>query len=132
MCTTFHCLVGASIATPTDLIKVNFQAALQGHKLPYTTTIGGFQHIYREEGVRGLYKGTVVTTIRAGLVTSAAIGTYDVIKNNFVKPYLGVEDGIVLFSVCSMLAGVITTTAANPGEMNLQTELTLCSHIFYS
>lgn len=115
-------MAGASVANPTDLIKVNFQAALQGHKLPYATTMGGFQHIYREEGVRGLYKGTVVTTIRAALVTSAAIGTYDVIKNNLVKPYLEVEDGIVLFSVCSMLAGVITTTAANPGEIPLKAE----------
>jgi hypothetical protein len=94
---------------------VNLQAALQGQALPYSTLTGGVRHIYRREGVRGLYRGTGVTTLRAALVTSAAIGTYDVIKNNIVKPYLRVDDGFALFSVCSMLAGVVTTTVANPG-----------------
>ena len=107
--------LGASVANPTDLIKVNFQAALEGHSLPYSSTFGGFQHIWRQDGFKGLYKGTVVTTARAAIVTSAAIGTYDVIKNNIIKPVFHAEDGFMLFSTCSMLAGVVTTTAANPG-----------------
>lgn len=107
--------LGAMVANPTDLIKVNFQAVLPGRTLPYTSTIGGFLYIYRENGLAGLYKGGVATTCRAALVTSACIGSYDSIKNNVLKKYFHFQDGMPLFCTCSLLAGVIATTVANPG-----------------
>jgi hypothetical protein len=108
--------LGAAVANPTDLIKVNFQAALPGNSLPYNSTIGGFLHVYRERGVAGLYKGGVATTCRAALITSACIGSYDSIKNNLLKKYFHFQDGMPLFCTCSLLAGVIATTVANPGR----------------
>lgn len=76
--------------------------------------------MYHTEGVRrGLYRGGVFTTARAAILTSAVIGSYDSIKNNILKKYCGMQDGPVLFVTCSLLAGVITTTAANPGAYNI-------------
>lgn len=120
--------LGAIIANPTDLIKVNLQSALPSsasantiaaasNSLPYSTALGGLRHVYRTEGVRrGLYRGGLFTTARAAILTSAVIGSYDSIKNNILKEKFGMQDGNVLFVTCSMLAGVITTTAANPGQ----------------
>mmetsp|Transcript_3193 Transcript_3193/g.5662 ORF Transcript_3193/g.5662 Transcript_3193/m.5662 type:complete len:317 (+) Transcript_3193:54-1004(+) len=121
--------LGAIIANPTDLIKVNLQSVLPPTAasstgaaipppLPYTTALGGLRHIYATEGVRkGLYRGGLFTTARAAILTSAVIGSYDSIKNNILKEKFGMQDGNLLFVTCSMLAGVITTTAANPVDV---------------
>lgn len=116
--------LGAIVANPTDLIKVNLQSVLPPNSsapatpLPYSTALGGLKHVYQTEGIRqGLYRGGFFTTARAALLTSAVIGSYDSIKNNLLKKYFGMEDGMFLFVTCSMLAGVITTTAANPVDV---------------
>ena len=41
-------------------------------------------------------------------------GSYDTIKNNICKRYLGLEEGFLLHFVSSMISGVLTATAANP------------------
>ena len=41
-------------------------------------------------------------------------GSYDTIKNNVCKRYLGLEEGFPLHFVSSMISGVLTATAANP------------------
>jgi hypothetical protein len=107
--------IGAIIANPTDLIKVSFQAQLPGQLLPYTTSIGACSHIYRLEGIKGLWKGCLPTVARAAVVTSAQLGSYDSIKNNLLKRHFEMSDGIPLHFACSLLAGIITTTASNPG-----------------
>ncbi len=122
--------IGAFIANPTDLVKVNLQSVLPSNNildksvatrtsarpLSYSTALGGLRYIYRTEGIRrGLYRGGLFTTARAAILTSAVIGSYDSIKNNILKKHFGMQDGNILFITCSMLAGVITTTAANPG-----------------
>lgn len=48
------------------------------------------------------------------MLTSAQLGSYDTIKNNILIKYFGLSDGIFLHFSSSMIAGVITTTAANP------------------
>jgi hypothetical protein len=57
-----------------------------------------------------------VTCIRAALLNSAQIGSYDTIKNNVLIKYFGMENGFQLHLFASFIAGLITTTVANPGE----------------
>jgi solute carrier family 25 protein 14/30 len=64
--------------------------------------------------VGGLYKGWVVTSSRAAVLTSAQLGSYDTIKNNLLIGHFGLPEGFLLHLTSSMLAGIITTTAANP------------------
>lgn len=110
--------IGAAIATPTDLLKVNFQAVLPGQTLPYSTTYQGFIYIYKQNGLFGLWKGSIPTILRAAVVTSSVIGSYDTIKNNILKQHFHFEEGISLQFVCSLLAGVITTLTSNPCKKN--------------
>ena len=108
--------VGSVLANPTDLVKVILQAQVQGvARLPFKSAIGGFRHIYATEGVRGLYKGWEPTTVRAAVLTAAQLGSYDIIKNNILIESFNMKEGTALHFICSLLAGVITTTASNPG-----------------
>lgn len=56
------CTTGAmavSIAQPTDVVKVRFQAQLnlQGVDRRYSGALKAYGKIFREEGLRGLWKG---------------------------------------------------------------------------
>lgn len=111
--------VGAAIANPTDLIKIKFQASRPSQPLPFQSTLQGFRYILQRDGVFGLWKGSLPTIARAAVVTSTVLGSYDSIKNNLLKRYFHVEEGIQLQLFCSLLAGVITTLASNPSLSSL-------------
>ncbi len=110
--------VGSALANPLDLIKTRFQSNLPGEPLPYKNTFSAFGDIVAHHGFAGLYKGWMVTSSRAAVLTSAQLGSYDSIKNNLLIKLLGLEEGFHLHLCASMTAGVITTTAANPCESN--------------
>jgi hypothetical protein len=109
--------IGAILANPTDLIKVTFQAQLPSQILPFRTSLGACLHIYQRNGLPGLWRGCLPTMARAAVVTSAQVGSYDSIKNNLLKRYFQMKDGIPLHFACSLLAGIITTTASNPVDV---------------
>lgn len=108
---------GAAIANPFDLIKTRFQAVLPTEVAPYKNTIHGVFSIYKSNGISGLYKGWLVTSSRAAILTSAQLGSYDSIKNNIIKKYFNIEEGIALHFLSSMIAGLVTTTATNPVDV---------------
>lgn len=109
--------VGSAIANPLDIVKTRFQASMPGEKLPYNSMLGAFIEIHRNGGIRGLYKGWVVTSSRAAILTSAQLGSYDTIKNNLLIEVFGLHEGFFLHLTASMASGLITTTAANPGKL---------------
>mmetsp|Transcript_18317 Transcript_18317/g.26713 ORF Transcript_18317/g.26713 Transcript_18317/m.26713 type:complete len:112 (+) Transcript_18317:690-1025(+) len=45
------------------------------------------------------------------------MGSYDSIKNNFLRKHLGMQDGYPLHLTASLISGLITTTAANPVDV---------------
>jgi hypothetical protein len=108
--------VGAALCNPFDLVKTKFQAQLPNEILPYRNTASGFYHIVKEHGFLGLYRGTTVTTIRAAMINSAQLGSYDTVKHNILKEYFGMQDGFALHFCAAMVSGLVTTTAANPGK----------------
>jgi len=109
--------VGSALANPLDLIKTRFQSVLPGEVLPYTNTFSAFGDIVKYHGFRGLYKGWMVTSGRAAVLTSAQLGSYDSIKNNLLIKLFGLKEGFCLHLCASMSAGIITTTAANPFDV---------------
>jgi Mitochondrial carrier protein len=109
--------VGAAMANPLDLIKTRFQATLPGQPLPYRSTLRAFVDIYAKEGLSGLYRGWMVTSFRAAILTSAQLGSYDTIKNNILINVFQMNEGFPLHLCASMASGLITTTAANPVDV---------------
>ena len=109
--------IGAAIANPLDLIKIRFQSYIPKlhAPLPYQSSTTAFFHIINTEGMmNGLYRGWHVTSSRAAILNCAQLGSYDSIKNNILINRFGFENGYVLHTIASMLAGLITTTAVNP------------------
>lgn len=124
--------IGSALANPTDLVKVNFQAHIPGISppLPYYSTWEAFIYFYKNYGLKGLYKGWMVTSTRSALLTSAQMGSYDTIKNNILRKEFNIHDGYQLHFIASMLSGIITTTVANPGNFYLFILIYLTMNIY--
>lgn len=109
--------IGSAFANPLDLIKTRLQAVLPHEATPYRHTFHGLAAIFQTEGFGGLYKGWMVTSARAAVLTSSQLGSYDSIKHNLLMKVFGMEDGLALHLTASMMAGLTATTATNPCKM---------------
>lgn len=107
--------IGSALCNPFDLVKTRLQAVLPEQKSQYSSTFSAFVTICKQDGYSGLYRGWIVTSTRAAILTSAQIGSYDSIKNNLLIHH--VEDGVLLHFLSSMIAGIITVTAINPVDV---------------
>ena len=108
--------IGSAIATPTDLVKVRFQAVGPGVKPRYRNTFHAFAEIARTEGIRGLWTGVGPTVQRAAILTAAQIPSYDHTKHTILNAGL-MEEGPKLHVVCSMIAGLVVALATSPVDV---------------
>lgn len=111
--------IGAAIFNPVDVIKVRFQSQLPSDKVPYNGKIStAFLTIYKKQRLKGLYAGTSATVIRAAFLTSAQLGTYDIVKNNLLVGTLGFDrEANSTHFVGSLITSLSATTAANPADV---------------
>uniref|UniRef100_A0A8D2CEV6 Uncoupling protein 2 n=1 Tax=Sus scrofa TaxID=9823 RepID=A0A8D2CEV6_PIG len=78
--------LAVAVAQPTDVVKVRFQAqARAGGGRRYRSTVDAYKTIAREEGLRGLWKGTSPNVARNAIVNCAELVTYDLIKDTLLK-----------------------------------------------
>uniref|UniRef100_A0A5F9C614 Uncoupling protein 2 n=1 Tax=Oryctolagus cuniculus TaxID=9986 RepID=A0A5F9C614_RABIT len=78
--------LAVAVAQPTDVVKVRFQAqARAGGGRGYQSTVDAYRTIAREEGLRGLWKGTSPNVARNAIVNCAELVTYDLIKEALLK-----------------------------------------------
>lgn len=96
--------IGAACSSPTDLMKIRMQAARPDGRPPYKTSFHGFVQVYKEGGLRALWRGVYPNTIRAAVLTSSQIATYDQVKGWFKKS-VGLQEGLGLHFAASMVAG---------------------------
>lgn len=98
--------IGAFISSPTDLMKIRMQAARPTGRPPYKTSFHGFVNVYQQGGMKGLWRGVYPNTIRAAVLTSSQIATYDQVKGWF-KSAVGMQEGLGLHFSASMVAGYV-------------------------
>ncbi|AWP05457.1 Uncoupling protein 2 isoform 4 [Scophthalmus maximus] len=115
------CTTGAmavSFAQPTDVVKVRFQAQmnLDGVARRYTGTIQAYKHIFQNEGMRGLWKGTLPNITRNALVNCTELVTYDLIKEAILRHNL-MSDNLPCHFVSAFGAGFVTTVIASPVDV---------------
>uniref|UniRef100_A0A671SBY3 Mitochondrial uncoupling protein 2-like n=1 Tax=Sinocyclocheilus anshuiensis TaxID=1608454 RepID=A0A671SBY3_9TELE len=86
------CTTGAmavALAQPTDVVKVRFQAQISaGASKRYHGTMDAYRTIAKEEGFRGLWKGTGPNITRNAIVNCTELVTYDLIKDALIKSSL--------------------------------------------
>ncbi|KFO85507.1 Mitochondrial uncoupling protein 2, partial [Buceros rhinoceros silvestris] len=82
--------VAGTCAQPTDVVKVRFQAnrALPESTRRYSSTMDAYRTIAREEGFRGLWKGTLPNIARNAIVNCGELVTYDLIKDALLREQL--------------------------------------------
>eukprot|EP00698_Gefionella_okellyi_P001596 TRINITY_DN11519_c0_g1_i2.p1 TRINITY_DN11519_c0_g1~~TRINITY_DN11519_c0_g1_i2.p1 ORF type:complete len:324 (-),score=23.13 TRINITY_DN11519_c0_g1_i2:118-1053(-) len=110
--------VSSAICNPTDVIKVRMQAEgplKPGQQRRYRHTGHAFAQIFKDEGLRGLYKGWQPTSLRACLLTAAQLSSYDHCKQVMIR--FGVDDGFPLHFGAGALSGFITTVVTCPVDV---------------
>ncbi|KAM4810462.1 mitochondrial brown fat uncoupling protein 1 isoform 1-T1 [Rhinophrynus dorsalis] len=115
------CTTGAlavTVAQPTDVVKVRFQAQvnLSGVKKRYNGTFDAYKTIAKEEGMRGLWKGTFPNVTRNAIVNCTELVTYDLIKENLLT-YKLMTDNLPCHFVSAFGAGFCTTVIASPVDV---------------
>ncbi|NXN69341.1 UCP3 protein, partial [Himantopus himantopus] len=82
--------VAVACAQPTDVVKVRFQAngAMPESSRRYSGTVDAYRTIAREEGVRGLWRGTLPNITRNAIVNCGELVTYDLIKDALLRAQL--------------------------------------------
>jgi hypothetical protein len=113
--------MGGMFGNPADIVNVRLQA---DSRLPvdqrrnYKHSIDGLMRIQREEGTAALFRGVRPNIIRAMLLTTGQIASYDVAKSYFLRnPYVKLEDGFQTHVLSSMVAGLVATTACAPVDV---------------
>lgn len=107
-------------AQPTDVVKIRLQAqgnaVLNGAPKRYTGAINAYQTIAKEEGVRGLWKGTMPNIVRNSVVNASEVVAYDLIKEAILKRrYL--KDEFPCHFIAAFGAGFVTTCVATPVDV---------------
>uniref|UniRef100_H0WLQ1 Uncoupling protein 3 n=1 Tax=Otolemur garnettii TaxID=30611 RepID=H0WLQ1_OTOGA len=116
------CTTGAMAVTcaqPTDVVKIRFQASV--HLGPrsdrkYGGTMDAYRTIAREEGLRGLWKGTFPNITRNAIVNCAEMVTYDIIKEKLLD-YRLFTDNFPCHFVSAFGAGFCATLVASPVDV---------------
>ncbi|NWS64136.1 UCP3 protein, partial [Chunga burmeisteri] len=82
--------VAVTCAQPTDVVKVRFQAngAVPDGARRYSGTVDAYRTIAREEGVRGLWRGTLPNIARNAIINCGELVTYDLIKDTLLRAQL--------------------------------------------
>ncbi|XP_072849523.1 putative mitochondrial transporter UCP3 [Pogona vitticeps] len=115
------CTTGAmavACAQPTDVVKVRFQAHITvlGGPKKYNGTVDAYRTIAREEGVRGLWKGTLPNITRNAIVNCGEMVTYDLIKETLLE-YQLMTDNFPCHFVAAFGAGFCATVVASPVDV---------------
>eukprot|EP00062_Callorhinchus_milii_P006951 gi/632948030/ref/XP_007889369.1/ PREDICTED: mitochondrial uncoupling protein 2-like isoform X2 [Callorhinchus milii] len=115
------CTTGAmavAFAQPTDVVKVRFQAqtSKSGPSRRYNGTMEAYKTIAKEEGVRGLWKGTFPNIARNSIVNCTELVTYDLIKDQLLKNDL-MTDNLPCHFSSAFGAGFCTTIIASPVDV---------------
>ncbi|XP_054238261.1 mitochondrial uncoupling protein 3-like isoform X1 [Indicator indicator] len=110
--------VAVACAQPTDVVKVRFQAsAARPHAaLRYSGTWDAYRTIAREEGIRGLWRGSLPNIARNAIVNCGEMVTYDLLKDALLQGHL-MADNIPCHFVAAFGAGFCATVVASPVDV---------------
>ncbi|NWH80769.1 UCP3 protein, partial [Piaya cayana] len=110
--------VAVTCAQPTDVVKVRFQAsgALPDSVRQYSGTVDAYRTIAREEGIRGLWRGTLPNIARNAIVNCGELVTYDLIKDALLRTHL-MTDNVPCHFTAAFGAGFCATVVASPVDV---------------
>jgi len=106
--------VASAICNPTDVLKIRMQAEYKsGSSVTRKGMISSFMSMFKEEGVRGLYRGVGPTAQRAAVVAGVELPVYDWCKKKILD-YQIMGDNPYTHFCASGVAGFAGAVASNP------------------
>ncbi|KAG2229560.1 hypothetical protein INT48_004826 [Thamnidium elegans] len=117
----FAGVVGAVLGSPLYLIKTRRQAFSPvfnniGHQHEMKSALSALSQIYKNEGIRGLYRGADAAMARAGVGSAVQMPTYMIGKDILLKRF-GFADTFSTHFATSMFTGVLVCLAMNPFDV---------------
>ncbi|WAR28115.1 UCP5-like protein [Mya arenaria] len=104
-------IVSSSFANPTD-VRMQARSSLSGKE----TMVRAFHDIFRQEGVRGLWRGVGPTAQRAAIVVGVELPAYDMIKKYIINHHI-MGDTKETHFVSSFTAGLAGAIASTPVDV---------------
>lgn len=106
------------IAQPTDVVKVRLQAqttsSVAGAR--YAGTWQAYRSIFMNEGIGGLWRGTLPNIGRNAIVNVAEIVCYDLVKDCILRKGL-MQDNIPCHFTSAVVAGFCAVVVASPVDV---------------
>lgn len=102
------------VASPCDLLKIRYITNLktqQNISIPKT-----IRNIYRENGIKGLWKGVGPNVSRAMLVNLGELATYDQAKQH-IQQTLKIKDSTPLHMMSSLCSGFVASVCCTPADV---------------
>lgn len=82
----------------------------------YKHAIDGLMRMIRDEGAGSLFRGVWPNTLRAGLMTSSQLATYDEAKILLLKTAY-FDEGVKTHFAASLISGLVATTVCSPVDV---------------
>jgi solute carrier family 25 protein 34/35 len=105
--------------SPFFLVKTRLQSYSPflpvGTQHKYKGAVDGMSQIYRNEGIKGLYRGVVPAMVRTGFGSSVQLPTYFFAKRNLTK-HFDVQDGPLLHLASSTASGFVVCCVMHPPD----------------
>lgn len=106
------------IMTPGERIKCLLQIQATSGEIKYTGTLDCAKKLYQESGIRGIYKGTVLTLMRDVPASGMYFMTYEWLKNILTPEGKSVSELSVLrILVAGGVAGIFNWAVAIPPDV---------------
>ena len=115
-------LVSATASCPFYVVKIQLQAVTSGSYTArfqhhHSGTVSAFVNIYRQSGVRGLFRGYPASVARLVVGSAAEMASFSVCKQFFLR-YQVFQESIVLTALASStVAGFFTSVLMSPCDV---------------
>ncbi|KAH6991618.1 mitochondrial carrier domain-containing protein [Fusarium venenatum] len=111
--------LGGVVGNPTDVVNVRMQSDMSrppGKRRNYKHALDGVLRIVKVEGPGSLFRGVGANAIRASLMNSSQLASYDLVKSSGIKTF-GMADDTKTHLVASFTAGITATTVCSPVDV---------------
>ncbi|PWW79366.1 mitochondrial carrier [Tuber magnatum] len=119
---SFAGMVGKIIEYPFDTVKVRLQSQPDDQPLRYRGPLDCFKQSFKQDGIRGLYRGISPPLVGAAAENSALFFSYNIARNLVRKsfyPCLDKEDDLPIGALvfCGAASGAFTSFILTPIEL---------------
>lgn len=115
-------VIGSGFASPFYLIKTHLQSqAVQtiavGYQHQHTGMSGALKEIFNKDGIKGLYRGVLVTIPRGFLGSGGQLATFGYAKEWLREHGIAPKSPMLLTFISGVLAGTVMSVTITPPDV---------------